>query len=215
MQPDDATGRPAPLLRPFAELLDAGEAIAFPTETFYGLLARIDRPAAIERIFELKGRAAHAPLPVIAADAAVARSLWLDVPPAAQTLIDAFWPGPLTLVLPAREPWASSPLTGGSGALGVRVPGSAAARGIAAMAGGALAATSANPSDRPPAMDAAAVRAYFGDRVPIAEGPRLPPSRGSTILLMTAWPPRLARDGDVARSRIEEVLGVALAAPGP
>jgi L-threonylcarbamoyladenylate synthase len=210
MRTDGSTDNPAPLLRPFAERLNDGQAIAFPTETFYGLLARIDRPAALARIFAWKGRPAQAALPVIAADAATARSLWRETPAAAARLIENFWPGPLTIVLPASERWASSPACGGTGNLGVRVPGSAAARGIAAMAGGALVATSANPSGQPPAMDPATVRAYFGDEVAIAEGPALPPSRGSTILSLAEWPPRLLREGEVGRAAIEQILGVAL-----
>jgi L-threonylcarbamoyladenylate synthase len=199
------------LLCSFAEILNDGGVVAFPTETFYGLLARLDRPEALRRIFELKGRAEATPLPVIAADVNVARSLWREIPALAPRLTGKFWPGPLTLVAAAHERWLDSPAAAGTGTIGVRVPGSAAARGIAAMAGGLVAATSANPTNQLPAMSAAAVHAYFGDQVAVAAGPALPPSRGSTVLLLTEDPPRLLRDGDIPREAIEATLGLILA----
>jgi len=204
-------GESSGLLRPWAARLAAGEVIAFPTETLYGLLARIDRPAALQRVFELKGRPAGSPMPVIAADVESALRLWVLVPDAAHRLIAAFWPGPLTLVLPATEE-VSTVITAGTGAVGVRVPGSAAARGIAAMAGAPLAATSANPSGRAPAMSPAEVRAYFGEQAPVPDGPQLAPSNGSTVLDLCSWPPVLLRAGDIDRERIEAVLGIALIA---
>lgn len=201
------------MLRVYAALLNEGEVVAFPTETFYGLLARIDRPAALQRIYSLKGRNFHAALPVMAADTMTAMSLWSETPEAARRLLPLFWPGPLTIVLPASDR-VSEWVTGGAGTVGVRVPGSAAARGLCAMAGGALAATSANPSGQPPAMSPAEVRAYFGESITMAEGSVLPPSKGSTVLLMHQWPPRLARDGEVGRHLLEEALGVPLSERG-
>ncbi len=203
----------AALLRRFADQLRAGEVVAFPTETFYGLLARIDRPTALQHIFELKGRPANNPMPVIAADVASACALWAAVPEVAQRLIDAFWPGPLTLVLPAAAD-VSELITAGTAAVGVRVPGSAAARGIAVMAGAPLAATSANPSGRPPARSADEVRAYFGEAVSLSDGGVLSLSKGSTVLDLRPWPPRLVRDGDTERAGLEAVLGIRLAAQG-
>ncbi|NLH50521.1 MAG: Sua5/YciO/YrdC/YwlC family protein [Myxococcales bacterium] len=208
MEPD--IEQPPPLLASFAKRLNDGEVIAFPTETYYGLLARIDRPQALRRIFILKGRSAQVALPVIVADAGTAFSLWRDPPPAARLLTDRFWPGPLTLVSPAATDKVDPLITGDTGQVGVRLPGSAAARGIAAMAGGALVATSANPSRQPPATSAAEVAAYFGDQVAVADGPQLPPSRGSTVLSLAEWPPRLLRDGDLDYRHIETLLEVAL-----
>lgn len=208
MEPD--IEQPPPLLHSFAQRLDNGEVIAFPTETFYGLLARIDRPQALRRIFTLKGRSSHAPLPVIAADTETAVSLWREIPAAARLLIDRCWPGPLTLVLPANPDKIAPAITGDTGLVGVRVPGGAATRGLAAMAGGALVATSANPSHLPPATSAAEVAAYFGDQVPIADGPQLPPSKGSTVLSLAVWPPRLLRDGDLDYRQLEAILDVAV-----
>jgi L-threonylcarbamoyladenylate synthase len=198
------------LLRRFADLLRAGEVIAFPTETVYGLLARVDSPAALQRIFELKGRRENNPMPVIVAEVEAALMMWVDVPAVAHRLIDALWPGPLTIVLPAARSVADL-ITGGTGAVGARVPGSAAARGITAMVGVPLVATSANPSGQRPAMSPAEVRAYFGDQLPVPEGPTLPHSKGSTVLDLRPRPPVLLREGEVSRARIESVLGVRLA----
>jgi len=201
--------QPPSLIRRFAQNLDDGEVVAFPTETFYGLLARIDRPQALARVFALKGRNFHQPLPVITADADTARRLWAQVPDPAEKLIEFFWPGPLTIVLPATDK-VDNMVTGQTGKVGVRVPGSAAARGIAALAKQALAATSANPSDRPPARSAAEVRVYFDDDVIIAEGSELPPSRGSTVVDLSGWPPVLLRAGDISIERLQSALGVEL-----
>lgn len=201
------------MLRSYAALLNEGEVLAFPTETFYGLLARIDRPAALQRIFSLKGRADREPLPVMAADDQEAMAMWAEVPETARDLIRRFWPGPLTIVLPAGDRVPES-VTGGGGTVGVRVPGSAAARGLCAMAGGVLVATSANPSGRAPAMSPEQVTAYFGRAVIVAEGGALPPSKGSTVLLMNQWPPRVAREGEVDCRLLEEALGVPLTGRG-
>jgi len=208
---EPAQNLPPPLLRGYAEYLNQGAVLAFPTETYYGLLARLDRPEALARIFTLKGRPEGKPLPVIAADKDRACALWSKVDELAHKLIAEFWPGPLTIVLPASA-IVPDRVTAATGKVGVRVPGSAAARGLAALAGGALAATSANPGNQPPAMSPAEVRAYFGDAVVIAEGPKLPPSRGSTVLDLSVRPPALLREGDVGREVLEIVLGSLLRA---
>ncbi|MHA1569951.1 MAG: L-threonylcarbamoyladenylate synthase [Alphaproteobacteria bacterium] len=198
--------QPPSLLREFAERLQRGEVIAFPTETFYGLLARIDQPEALFRLLALKGRLAGNPLPVIAADNDAAMALWSQINPATEKLIDMFWPGPLTLVLQATDK-VPEIITANTDTVGVRVPGSAAARGVAGMADAPLVATSANPTGQKPAMSPADVRAYFGENVCIADGPELPASKGSTVVDMRHWPPVLLRDGDVARREIEAALG--------
>lgn len=203
------TDQPPPLLRHFAQRLLSGEVIAFPTETFYGLLACIDQNEALLRLQELKGRSTLQPMPVIAADDNAARALWAETNEAAEKLIKALWPGPLTIVLPAVES-VSPIICGNTGTVGVRVPGSAAARGIAAMCGRPLAATSANRGTERPARSAAEVRTYFGEEIAVAEGPELPASKGSTVLDAGVWPPRLLREGDMARDLIESVLEVSI-----
>jgi L-threonylcarbamoyladenylate synthase len=149
---------------------------------------------------------------VIAADVDAACALWREVPPLARALIAAFWPGPLTLVLPANRERVSARVTGGTDGVGVRVPGRAAARGLAAMAGGVLVATSANRTGEPPALSAADVRTYFGDEVPVADGGVLAPSRGSTVVSLMEWPPVVLRDGDCDRLALARVLELGLMA---
>ena len=128
-----------------AEVLRRGGAVVYPTETFYGLGAALLVPGAAENIFRIKGRAPGKPLPVIAADADAARSLWKaeSVSEDAERLMAAFWPGPLTIILPASDlvPRAAAPF----GEIGVRVSPHPVAQILAGRAG-PLAATSANLS---------------------------------------------------------------------
>ena len=129
-----------------AAIWRAGGLVAFPTETVYGLGADARSDLAVARIFEAKGRPRFNPLIVHVADAAAARALvaWSD---AAERLASAFWPGPLTLVLPLREGAGISGLvTAGLGTLAVRVPAHPVARGALSAFGGPVAAPSANPS---------------------------------------------------------------------
>jgi L-threonylcarbamoyladenylate synthase len=208
MQPKDAEiDQPPSEIQALAERLNQGEVIAFPTETFYGLMARVDRPAALRKVFAIKGRLPERALPVIASNKAVARLLWSACPPEALQLMDAFWPGPLTIVLPARLS-VDMLITGGSDTVGVRVPGLAEARELAALAGGALVATSANPADEPPARSCDELDAYFGGEVECWDAGEMPPSKGSTVLQMVDWPPLILREGEISREQLAAVLGI-------
>ncbi len=130
-----------------AAALRRGSLVVYPTETFYGLGALATLPAALARLGDAKLRPTGKPLPLVAADDAAAFALWADVPEEARLLAGRFWPGPLTLVA-AAAPGLPGALTLG-GEVGVRVPGSEAARALARSAGGPLVSTSANPSGGP------------------------------------------------------------------
>src|ERR1041385_4480088 len=129
-------------------LLKAGQLVVFPTETVYGLGANALDAAAVQRIFDAKGRPADNPLIVHVASIEAAKLLVAAWPPLADRLARAFWPGPLTLVLP-RSPKGPDALTAGLDSVAVRVPAHPVAQAILRAAGTPIAAPSANSSGRP------------------------------------------------------------------
>lgn len=131
--------------------MSAGELVVYPTETFYGIGADARSPAALARIFALKGRDPNNPIALIAADTTSAFALACEIPALARRLADAFWPGPLTLVLPAAQGLHPA-LVGPDGGVGVRVSPHPQARSLASGLGRPLTATSANLSGRPPRL---------------------------------------------------------------
>ncbi|WP_082210248.1 L-threonylcarbamoyladenylate synthase [Paenibacillus durus] len=132
-----------------AEMLRAGNTVAFPTETVYGLGADARNTEAVEAIFQAKGRPSDNPLIVHIADRAALKELVTDVPAAAAALMDAYWPGPLTVVLPLRPGMLSPRVTAGLDTVGVRMPDHPVALALLAAAGCPVAAPSANRSGRP------------------------------------------------------------------
>ncbi|WP_223829516.1 L-threonylcarbamoyladenylate synthase [Paenibacillus arenilitoris] len=142
-------GRLATELREAAELLRGGGVVAFPTETVYGLGADARSTAAVGRIFAAKGRPADNPLIVHIADRRQLDELALSPSELAETLMDRFWPGPLTIVLPVREGVLSPLVTAGLATVGVRMPDHRTALALLALAGCPVAAPSANRSGKP------------------------------------------------------------------
>ncbi|MDV6373894.1 L-threonylcarbamoyladenylate synthase [Deinococcus arenicola] len=135
-------------------ILQAGGVVAYPSETVWGLAALTDHPGAVERLYAVKGRAAHHPVQVSCQDASMA--LGLAQPDASLLALSALWPGPLTLVTPAQPD--VSPLLAPGGLVGLRVPGHALALALLRRAGGRLLTTSCNPSGQPPALTAGQAR---------------------------------------------------------
>ena len=191
-----------------AALLGAGDLVAFPTETVYGLGADARSGAAVARIFAAKDRPSFNPLIVHLGDASAAREfvLWNDM---ADQLARAFWPGPLTLVLPLRDGRGIAPLvTAGLDSLAVRVPAHPAARALLRAFGGPLAAPSANPSGRISPTSAAHVMAGLKGRIAavLDDGP-CSVGLESTIIGLTGEAPVLLRPGGLAAEDIETTLG--------
>ena len=178
-------------------VVGAGGLVAFPTESFYGLGADALDPGAIARVFEVKGRPENKPLLVLVDSVEMVEGLAARVSDGARALMARHWPGALTLVLPAsgRVP---AGLTGGTGTLGVRMPGHAVARALVHAAARPITAPSANPTDAPPPLTATAVREYFDGRIElILDGGPTAGGAGSTIADCTVWPPRILRQGPV------------------
>ena len=147
-----------------AKWIRAGGVVALPTDTLYGLAADPFSAAAVARVFAVKGRAAERALPLIAADAAQVMTHLGRLPALGQRLAERFWPGPLTLLLPAPAALAAD-VTGGTGKVGVRVPADPVARAICAEAGQPITATSANVSGEPATADPGVVERTLGDRL--------------------------------------------------
>ena len=159
------TGGGGEPIRDALEALLRGEVVCLPTESSYGLAADVRKAAALARLTALKGgRPADSPFPLVVADAAAARELAAVWPDAAERLARRFWPGPLTLVVPARPDLAPE-VVGHGGGVGVRVSSHPLANALAAALGGAITATSANRSGQPPASTVAQARAVFGGDV--------------------------------------------------
>jgi L-threonylcarbamoyladenylate synthase len=203
----------AAAVRSAAAAVAAGELLAFPTETVYGLGARADDDAAVRRIYDAKGRPATHPLIVHVADVEQARRFAAPWPQQAQALAEAFWPGPLTLIVP-REPGLAQAASGGQGSIGLRVPAHPVAqqllREALRLGVPGIAAPSANRFGRVSATTAAHVAEEFGDTLRVLDGGACPGGIESAIVDCSGSVPALLRPGLLQRARIESVLGVAL-----
>lgn len=195
-------------LREAARLLSAGGLVAMPTETVYGLAADAANPDAVARLYEAKGRPRFNPLIAHAASLeAVQAEARLDG--AALKLAEAFWPGPLTLVLPVRPEGRVCDLArAGLDTIAVRMPAHPVARDLLGVFGGCLVAPSANPSGRISPTRAEHVAADMGDRLDlILDGGPCPLGVESAIIDATGQAPALLRAGALAREEIEAVCG--------
>lgn len=193
-----------------ARALAAGELVAFPTETVYGLGADAESERAVRRIFEVKGRPTSHPLIVHVDSLKWLETLARDVPPVAWQLAERFWPGPLTLILPRSErvPLA---VTGGQSTVGLRVPGHPMALELLRAFGRGVAAPSANRFGRLSPTCAEHVRDDLGSDVPIVlDGGPSQVGVESTIVDLSRAEPRLLRPGGISREALEAVLGRSL-----
>jgi L-threonylcarbamoyladenylate synthase len=191
-------------LAPALEALRDGAAVAFPTETFYGLAVDPRSQAAVLRMFALKRRAADHSLPLVAASVTQIDDHVGSMTPLAQRLATRWWPGPLTLIIPA-SPLLFAGVHSSTGRVAVRVPAGSVARALAAAAGHAITSTSANISGEPPPTTPDQVAMAFGDAlaVLIDAGPT-PGGLPSTIVDATGPTPRLVRAGAIAWERVLE-----------
>jgi tRNA threonylcarbamoyl adenosine modification protein (Sua5/YciO/YrdC/YwlC family) len=188
-----------------AKELDAGGIVVFPTDTVYGVGADAFNPEATGRIFAAKQRPRSMALPVLVARPRQAWALCSDVPRAAQALVAAFWPGPLTLILPEAEglSWDLGETRGG---VAVRMPAHDDLLDLIMMIG-PLAATSANVSGRPTPSTVAAVAAELGDAVSLyVDGGPAAGEVPSTIVDLTRWRTKVVREGPISKQAVEEAL---------
>lgn len=195
-----------------ARALQQGQLLGLPTETVYGLAADSDNDAAVAQIFTAKGRPANHPLIVHVADAAAITRYAQAVPVFAQQLIDAFWPGPLTLILP-RLPQAAKASTGGQDSVGLRCPSHPVAHAVLQACQQlnppvwGVSAPSANKFGRVSPTTAQHVAAEFGDALLVLDGGACEVGIESTIVDCTRGVPVLLRPGAITRDDIERACG--------
>jgi L-threonylcarbamoyladenylate synthase len=193
-----------------AQALRAGEAVAFPTETVYGLGADAGNPAALQRVFDLKGRPTSHPL-IVHLAALDELPAWAGaIPASAQRLAARFWPGPLTLVLP-RAAHVHPLVTGGQDTVALRVPAHPVAQRLLAAFGGGIAAPSANRFGRVSPTSAAHVRSEFGEALRVVlDAGEATLGLESTIVACLDGRVLLLRPGLITRSALQQVVGAVL-----
>jgi L-threonylcarbamoyladenylate synthase len=186
------------------EALRRGELVVFPTETFYGIGCRAENPEAVARVVAAKRRRSGNPFPVIVADRTQAESLCKQIPAWATRLMDAFWPGPLTIVLPARPGLPAE--VGGSGEIGIRISPHPVAAELAKRAG-PIVATSANLSGGGEADSAERIDPALVESVRVVvDGGTTPGGRPSTVVAFRSGKIEVIREGAIAKDKILEAL---------
>jgi len=189
-----------------AKVLLKGGLVAYPTESFYGLAAEAGNESALKRLFEAKKRPQCRPILVLTPSVEAVSQYVERIPPVAGRLIEAFWPGGLTLVFKAR-PSVSTLLTAGTGKIGIRLSSHPLATALAKAVGSPISGTSANISGRPGCRNAEEVLKAFGRDVPlILDGGEAVGATGSTVLDVTVDPPQILRDGMIPFTRIKEFI---------
>ncbi|MBQ2368491.1 MAG: threonylcarbamoyl-AMP synthase [Peptococcaceae bacterium] len=196
-----------------AHLLRIGKPVAFPTDTVYGLGANAQDEAAIQKIYHAKGRPSDKPLILLIHDKAQLSQFANHISDTAQTLMDAFWPGPLTLVFPLLEGTVSAAVTRGKTTIGVRMPNHAVALALLELANVPIAAPSANLSGNPSPTTAAQVAADLDGRIAaIVTGSICNIGEASTIVDVCGDVPVILRQGAISAMQLEEVLGIPIKA---
>jgi len=175
--------------------LQAGGIVAYPTETFYGLGVKFDLENSLRRLCDIKRRPKGKAMPIIIGSRIELSLISGYINEAAESLIERFWPGPLTILVPAKEN-ISEWITAGTSMVAVRIPGESFALQLAKHAGFPLTSTSANPSGLPPALDAGTVKEYFQDKIDlIVDGGKAPGGLPSTIADTEGNRIRILREG--------------------
>jgi L-threonylcarbamoyladenylate synthase len=186
------------------QILQSGGLVAFPTDTVYGVGALAFDAAAIEKIYEAKGRSTEKAIPILFSDAADLEQVTTQVSEMALRLAGRFWPGPLTLVVPKHPSLPESVFTAPT--VGVRVPDHPVARALL-RAAGPMAVTSANLSGQASPCTAQEVNAQLGGRIPlILDGGGTPGGVPSTVVNCLGAEPQVLREGPVTLAQIQAVL---------
>jgi len=187
--------------------LKRGGVVGIPTDTLYGLAACVFNLDAVQRVFDLKGRPANMPIPVLLADATDLESCVKEIPDAAFDLADKFWPGALTLVL-KKSNAIPDIISAGGDTVAVRVPNHSVPRQLVRGLGAPITGTSANRSGQPGLTAADAVRETFGDELELViDAGEITGGVASTVLDLSGGVPVLLRQGVVSSEEIEAILG--------
>lgn len=197
-----------PQLEEAARLLAKNEVVAFPTETVYGLGANAKNEAAVKKIYEAKGRPSDNPLIVHVASEAQILDIVDDISPLAKKLMNAFWPGPLTLIFKRKEGAIAQTVTAGLSTVAVRMPNHPVALKLIELSGVPIAAPSANTSGKPSPTSASHVKHDLNGRIAgIVDGGVTGVGLESTVVDCTQDIPIILRPGGVTKEQLEEVLG--------
>jgi L-threonylcarbamoyladenylate synthase len=188
------------------EALLKGGIVAYPTETFYGLGVKFDREDLLKRLYDVKKRHKDKAIPLIIGERRLLPLVTESTNRKAYYLMERFWPGPLTLILPAKEN-ISRYITANTGKVAVRMPGESFALRFARTVDFPITATSANLSGLPPAQNADAVIRYFGDTIDLLiDGGPTPGGLPSTLLDVTGEEIVVLREGAISRKSLQEFL---------
>jgi L-threonylcarbamoyladenylate synthase len=194
-------------IRHAVDLLRRGDVVGMPTETVYGLAGDASNTHAVERIFRLKGRPSTNPLIVHVASIKVAERFVATIDDRVRALAARFWPGPLTIVLPARPGTIAPAVTAGLSTVGIRVPSHPVALDLLNEFDGGVAAPSANRSNHVSPTTADHVRCEFGESVLVLDGGPCDVGLESTVVDVTGDAPMILRPGAITRAILEEQIG--------
>lgn len=189
-------------------LLRESELVVLPTDTVYGLAAHAFLERAVTRLYQVKERPAHVPIPLLMEDAEVMNVVCAQIPPLAWRLAEEFWPGGLTLIL-RRTPRVPDVVTAGGDTVAVRVPDQPLVQGLCRELGAPLAVTSANLHGKPDPVSASDAEEMLRGRVPlILDGGPCPGGVASTVLNLTVSPPAILRTGPVTVRELAEIVPI-------
>ena len=192
------------------QILRGGGVIALPTDTLYGISANALDPYAAAKVFGVKDRGESSPLPIFVSDPSDLYKYGRDISAAALRLAEVFWPGKLTIVV-GKSDLVPDVVSGGLDTVGLRIPDHPAPREIVAGLGVPITATSANVSGKPALTAAEDVVSELGSRLDLVlDGGILAPSAPSTVIDVTADPPRILREGALSASDIQKLAGIDL-----
>lgn len=187
-----------------ATLRDGG-VVAFPTDTVYGVGVDPFQPDAVRKLYQIKGRPIDKPIPILVGSVRDVGRVAQNLPPTFSRLAEQFWPGELTLIVEAKS--LPPEVTAGGDTVGVRMPDHPLALALLRRFGGAIATTSANKSDEPPATSAEEVRSELGELVDIIlDGGQTDTRVASTVLDLSVSPPEIRRDGGISMDQLAPFL---------
>lgn len=193
-----------PINPKYIQLIKSGEIVAFPTETVYGLGADAWNPSAIQKVFEVKGRPSDNPLIVHISSIEQVEYFGTEIPETAKKLMNAFWPGPLSLIL-KKKPEVLDAVTAGLDTVAIRMPNHSMALEFISRTG-PLVAPSANKSGRPSPTNAVHVREDFGIDFPVIDGDSTKIGLESTVVDLSGTEVTILRPGSISKKQLEEVL---------
>lgn len=178
--------------------LKAGQVVAYPTETLYGLAVDVTSDRAVKHLYDLKRRDYGLPVAILVADIPMLQEYVVHIPEPARSLMKQFWPGPLTILFEAG-PKISKTLTTNTGKIGIRISSHPVATALVRAFGKPLTTTSANLSGYPPSLQVKHVQKYFGDKLDcVIDGGEGQPSRGSTVVDVSDETMAIIREGAIA-----------------